>query len=46
VVNFTPHLMPMSRSLLSTIYVRLAPGATLGDLRAVLESAYRDEPFR
>ena len=44
-VNFTPHLMPMSRSLLSTIYVRLAPGATLGDLRAVLESAYRDEPF-
>jgi hypothetical protein len=45
VVNFTPHLMPMNRGLLSTIYVRLAPGATLGDLRAVLESAYRDEPF-
>jgi N-acetyl-gamma-glutamyl-phosphate reductase len=45
VVNFTPHLMPMNRGLLSTIYVRLAPGATLGDLRAVLEGAYRDEPF-
>jgi N-acetyl-gamma-glutamyl-phosphate reductase len=45
VVNFTPHLMPMNRGILSTIYVRLAPGTTLGDLRAVLEGAYRDEPF-
>ena len=26
-VNFTPHLMPMNRGILSTIYVRLAPGA-------------------
>src|SRR6266851_10282139 len=41
-VNFTPHLMPMNRGILSTIYVRLAPGATLGDLRAVLEGAYRE----
>ena len=45
VVNFTPHLMPMNRGILSTIYVRLAAGATLGDLRAVLEGAYCDEPF-
>ncbi|HTV44066.1 MAG TPA: N-acetyl-gamma-glutamyl-phosphate reductase [Stellaceae bacterium] len=45
VVNFTPHLMPMNRGILETIYVRLARGATLGDLRAVLERAYRDEPF-
>jgi N-acetyl-gamma-glutamyl-phosphate reductase len=45
VVNFTPHLMPMSRGILETIYVRLAAGATIGDLRAVLERAYRDEPF-
>ncbi len=45
VVNFTPHLMPMNRGILETIYVRLAAGATLGDLRAVLEGAYRDEPF-
>jgi N-acetyl-gamma-glutamyl-phosphate reductase len=45
VVNFTPHLMPMNRGILETIYVRLAAGATLGDLRAVLEAAYRDEPF-
>ena len=26
-VNFTPHLMPMNRGILSTIYVRLADGA-------------------
>ncbi len=45
VVNFTPHLMPMNRGMLSTMYVRLAAGATLGDLRAVLAGAYRDEPF-
>jgi N-acetyl-gamma-glutamyl-phosphate reductase len=45
VVNFTPHLMPMNRGILATIYVRLAPGATLGDLRAVIEGAYGDEPF-
>jgi N-acetyl-gamma-glutamyl-phosphate reductase len=45
VVNFTPHLMPMNRGILSTIYVRLTPGATLGDLRAVLERAYEGEPF-
>lgn len=45
VVNFTPHLMPMNRGILETIYVRLASGATLGDLRAVLEGAYQAEPF-
>lgn len=45
IVNFTPHLLPMNRGILATIYVRLAVGATLGDLRAVLEAAYRGEPF-
>jgi len=44
-VSFTPHLMPMNRGILSTIYVRYAKGATLGDLRKVLEEAYKDEPF-
>ena len=44
-VNFTPHLMPMARGILSSIYVRLAPGTTVDDLRAVLAERYRDEPF-
>jgi N-acetyl-gamma-glutamyl-phosphate reductase len=43
-VNFTPHLIPMSRGELCTSYVRLN-GATADDLRATLEKAYRDEPF-
>jgi N-acetyl-gamma-glutamyl-phosphate reductase len=43
-VNFTPHLIPMSRGELCTCYVKLN-GATADDLRAALEQAYRDEPF-
>ncbi|MBX6321613.1 MAG: N-acetyl-gamma-glutamyl-phosphate reductase [Rhodospirillaceae bacterium] len=45
VVNFTPHLAPMSRGILSSIYVRLANGATAEDLRATLARRYADEPF-
>ncbi len=44
-VSFTPHLMPMNRGILSTIYVRMAGGATLADLRATLERAYAGEAF-
>jgi N-acetyl-gamma-glutamyl-phosphate reductase len=44
-VSFTPHLMPMNRGILSTIYVRLVKGATTGELRRVLEQAYAGEPF-
>jgi len=44
-VNFTPHLMPMSRGILSTIYVRLSNGTDADDLRATLEAHYRDETF-
>jgi N-acetyl-gamma-glutamyl-phosphate reductase len=43
-VNFTPHLIPMSRGELCTSYVRLK-GASADDLRAALSTAYRDEPF-
>ncbi|GEO82055.1 N-acetyl-gamma-glutamyl-phosphate reductase [Pararhodospirillum oryzae] len=43
--TFTPHLMPMNRGILSTIYARLAPGADDAKVRAVLEAAYADEPF-
>jgi N-acetyl-gamma-glutamyl-phosphate reductase len=44
-VTFTPHLMPMSRGILGTIYVRQAAGASAADLHAALERAYADEPF-
>lgn len=44
-VSFTPHLMPMSRGMLSTIYLRAANGATADDMRAELARVYKDEPF-
>lgn len=44
-LNFTPHLMPMSRGILESIYVKLAPGKTAADLKAQLEQTYREEPF-
>jgi N-acetyl-gamma-glutamyl-phosphate reductase len=44
-VNFTPHLVPMNRGILSTIYVRLSGGVTAADLRDTLVARYSDEPF-
>jgi N-acetyl-gamma-glutamyl-phosphate reductase len=44
-VNFTPHLMPMSRGILSSIYVRLVGAATVADLRQILAKRFADEPF-
>jgi len=44
-VNFTPHLMPMSRGILSTIYVRMANGGGAGSLREELLRRYAGEPF-
>jgi N-acetyl-gamma-glutamyl-phosphate reductase len=44
-VTFTPHLVPMNRGILSTIYVRGVQGKTPQDLHAVLSGAYVQEPF-
>ena len=44
-VTFTPHLMPMNRGILSTIYVKTAPGKTADDLRDILVKSYAGEPF-
>lgn len=44
-VNFTPHLVPMSRGELITSYVRLAGEATAGDLRKALKDRYKSAPF-
>jgi N-acetyl-gamma-glutamyl-phosphate reductase len=44
-VNFTPHLVPMSRGILSSIYVRLAGGATPDTLRETLARRYAGEAF-
>ncbi|KAL6213485.1 hypothetical protein ACLB2K_012932 [Fragaria x ananassa] len=44
-VSFTPHLMPMSRGMQSTIYVEMAPGVEIKDLRQQLRLSYEDEEF-
>ncbi len=44
-LNFTPHLVPMNRGILATIYVNMADGNDADDLRAILRSRYEDEPF-
>jgi N-acetyl-gamma-glutamyl-phosphate reductase len=44
-VTFTAHLVPMVRGILSTIYLRTAPGTDEQDLWAVYERYFAREPF-
>jgi N-acetyl-gamma-glutamyl-phosphate reductase len=44
-VTFTPHLVPIDRGILSTMYVRVAPGTTEEALADVFERAYRGATF-
>ena len=41
-VTFTPHLIPMDRGILSTIYL---PGSNPTQIRDCLADAYQNEPF-
>jgi N-acetyl-gamma-glutamyl-phosphate reductase len=43
--SFTPHLVPMNRGILSTIYVRGLGGRAPQDLHAILAETYGGEPF-
>ncbi len=42
---FSPHLLPVSRGILSTIYVPWPVGWQEGDLRALYAETYAHEPF-
>lgn len=44
-VTFTPHLLPINRGILSTIYVDLIDEASLVELHEKYTSYYADEPF-
>jgi len=44
-INFTPHLTPMNRGILSTIYANLLPEAWDADIQNLYEAAYGDEFF-
>jgi N-acetyl-gamma-glutamyl-phosphate reductase len=44
-VTFTPHLLPIDRGILETIYVRVAPGTSDDVLADIYRRAYADDPF-
>ena len=45
-LQFTPHLVPMVRGILTTAYARLRdPGLTAEDCRIVIEAFYKNKPF-
>jgi N-acetyl-gamma-glutamyl-phosphate reductase len=44
-IVFSPHLLPISRGLLSTIYMRIAPDWTEERVRALYAEQYAGEPF-
>lgn len=44
-ITFTPHLIPMTRGMQSTMYATLAPGVDAARVRQCLESAYQGKPF-
>ncbi len=43
--TFTPHLIPMDRGILSTIYVKPKPGVDASELHNQLDDFYHDETF-
>lgn len=44
-VTFVPHLVPLDRGILETIYVKTKPGVTQEQIDAAMQAAYADAPF-
>ena len=44
-ISFSPHLMPMTRGMLSTIYINLKSNVELDEILEHYQSFYKDEPF-
>ncbi|MBP5350837.1 MAG: N-acetyl-gamma-glutamyl-phosphate reductase [Fibrobacterales bacterium] len=44
-ILFTPHLLPVARGILSTIYADLKPGVGEAEIRSCLKAQYDGEPF-
>lgn len=44
-VVFTPHLLPISRGMLSALYMRLSPQAAAQDWQAIYQKRFANEPF-
>ena len=44
-ISFTPHLLPISRGIMSTVYASPVKECNLNDLTALYQKTYQDEPF-
>jgi N-acetyl-gamma-glutamyl-phosphate reductase len=44
-IAFVPHLLPVFRGILTTLYLQPAAGASADAIRSCLREAYADEPF-
>ncbi|HEY8450030.1 MAG TPA: N-acetyl-gamma-glutamyl-phosphate reductase, partial [Bacillota bacterium] len=44
-ISFTPHLVPMSRGILTTCYAALRPGVTAAEVEAAFAQAYAGAAF-
>ncbi|MBM5782704.1 MAG: N-acetyl-gamma-glutamyl-phosphate reductase [Pelagibacterales bacterium] len=44
-IDFTPHLLPINRGIISTIYVKLDPKFSIEDIKNCLQTKYEDEFF-
>ena len=44
-ITFTPHVVPLSRGIITTIYANLLPNVNMEDLREAYSSIYSKEPF-
>jgi N-acetyl-gamma-glutamyl-phosphate reductase len=44
-VTFVPHLLPVNRGIVSTMYMTLHQGADMTEIRKLYEEFYRDELF-
>ncbi len=44
-ITFSPHLMPMTRGLLSTVYAKTTQTLTFAELAGVYQKFYKDAPF-
>ncbi|KAF0187667.1 MAG: N-acetyl-gamma-glutamyl-phosphate [Desulfobulbaceae bacterium] len=44
-ISFTPHLLPISRGILSTVYAQLKPGIRHADIQHCYDQMYALEPF-
>jgi N-acetyl-gamma-glutamyl-phosphate reductase len=44
-VTFVPHLVPLNRGILETIYTRARSGVTADDIDSTMQRAYAEAPF-